>query len=88
MRWAAVTGPLLERNGELARIESALNQARSGSGTFVVIEGPAGIGKTSLLAAARTVAAESGMRVLRSRATEVEREFPSASSGSSSSPRS
>jgi Predicted ATPase len=76
MRWAAVTGPLLERNGELARIESALNQARSGSGTFVVVEGPAGIGKTSLLAAARTVAAESGMRVLRSRATEVEREFP------------
>ena len=76
MRGAAVTGPLLERNGELARIESALNQARSGSGTFVVVEGPAGIGKTSLLAAARTVAAESGMRVLRSRATEVEREFP------------
>ena len=76
MRGAAVTGPLLERNGELARIESALNEARSGSGTFVVVEGPAGIGKTSLLAAARTVAAESGMRVLRSRATEVEREFP------------
>src|SRR5580765_2838445 len=76
MRGAAVTGPLLERNGELARIESALNQARSGSGTFVVVEGPAGIGKTALLAAARTVAAESGMRVLRSRATEVEHEFP------------
>ena len=42
----------------------------------MVVEGPAGIGKTSLLPAARTVAAESGMRVLRSRATEVEREFP------------
>jgi DNA-binding CsgD family transcriptional regulator/tetratricopeptide (TPR) repeat protein len=76
MRGAAVTGLLLERSDELARIESALDQARSGSGTFVVVEGPAGIGKTSLLAAARTMAAESGMRVLRSRATELEREFP------------
>ena len=75
MTGAAVTGPLLERSDELARIESALSDARSGSGTFVVIEGPAGIGKTSLLAAARTTAAESRMRVLRSRATELEHEF-------------
>jgi len=75
MKVAAATGPLLERNVELARIESALAQARTGRGTFVVIEGPAGIGKTALLAAARTVAAEGGMRVLRSRGTELERDF-------------
>jgi DNA-binding CsgD family transcriptional regulator len=63
MRGAAVTGPLLERSGELARIESALNQARSGSGRFVVVEGPAGIGKTSLLAAARTVGSPPAQRI-------------------------
>src|SRR5918911_2061211 len=72
---AAATGPLLERSEELARIESALLEARTGRGTFIVIEGPAGIGKTALLAAARTAAAGGGMRVLRSRATELERDF-------------
>jgi tetratricopeptide (TPR) repeat protein len=75
MTRAAVTVPLLERSDEIARIESALRDARSGSGTFLVVEGPAGIGKTSLLAAARAAAAESEMRVLRSRATELERDF-------------
>src|SRR5919198_2698721 len=69
------TGQLLERSEELARIESALVEARAGRGTFVVIEGPAGIGKTALLAAARTAAADGGMRVLRSRGTELERDF-------------
>ena len=72
---AAATGPLLERTAELARIESALAEARSGRGTFVVVEGPAGIGKTALLTAARTAAADGGMRVLRSRGTELERDF-------------
>jgi DNA-binding CsgD family transcriptional regulator len=72
---AAAAEPLLERSDELARIESALAEARTGHGRFLVIEGPAGIGKTALLAAARTMAAEGGMRVLRSRGTELERDF-------------
>src|SRR5215217_5567898 len=75
MTEAAATGHLLERSAELARLESALGRARAGRGTFVVIEGPAGIGKTALLAAARTAAADGGMRVLRSRGTELEREY-------------
>ena len=75
MNAAAATGPLLERSAELARIESALAEARAGRGRFVVVEGPAGIGKTALLAAARAAAATSGMRVLRARGTELEREF-------------
>jgi DNA-binding CsgD family transcriptional regulator len=75
MKEAAATGQLLERNEELARVESALAEARTGRGTFVVIEGPAGIGKTALLGAARTAAADGGMRVLRSRGTELERDF-------------
>lgn len=72
---AAATRTLLERSEELARIESALADARTGRGRFVVIEGPAGIGKTALLAATRTSAADAGMRVLRSRGTELERDF-------------
>jgi DNA-binding CsgD family transcriptional regulator len=72
---AAATGQLLERSEELARIESALAEARAGRGTFAVIEGSAGIGKTALLGAARTAAAGGGMRVLRSRGTELERDF-------------
>src|SRR6266480_6198000 len=75
MKVAAATEPLLERNEELARIESALAEARTGRGRFLVIEGPAGMGKTALLAAARTAAAEGGMRVLRARGTELERNF-------------
>jgi DNA-binding CsgD family transcriptional regulator len=75
MKVAAATGPLLERTEGLARIESALADARVGRGRFVVIEGPAGIGKTALLGAARTAAADGGMRVLRSRGTELERDF-------------
>jgi DNA-binding CsgD family transcriptional regulator len=75
MKVAAAAEPLLERNAELAQIESALAHARTGHGRFVVVEGPAGIGKTALLAAARTAAAEGGMRVLRSRATEMEINF-------------
>jgi hypothetical protein len=66
---------LLERDEQLAGIEAALADARAGRGRFVVVEGPAGIGKTALLAAARTAAAESGMRLLRSRATAMETNF-------------
>src|SRR5436190_18203867 len=75
MKMAAATEPLLERNEELARIESALAEARAGRGTFVVVEGPPGIGKTAMLAAARTAATDGGMRVLRARGTELERDF-------------
>ena len=72
---AVTAATLLERHEELARIESALEDARSGRGRFLVIEGPAGIGKTALLASARVSAAEQGMLVLRSRGTELERDF-------------
>ncbi len=75
MNVAAATEPLFERSDELARIESALAEASTGRGRFLLVEGPAGIGKTALLAAARTAAAEGGMRVLRSRATEMESNF-------------
>jgi DNA-binding CsgD family transcriptional regulator len=67
---------LVERDGELAVLERLLTDARSGAGSVLLIEGSAGIGKTTLLAAARERAGDSGMRVLHARGTELEREYP------------
>lgn len=67
---------LVEREQELAVIEASLASARSGNGSVLLIEGPAGIGKTSLLRAARQRAADRGMAVLHARGTELEREYP------------
>lgn len=71
------TGPpqLVHRADELAHIENVLEAALSGTGATLVIEGPAGIGKTSLLAHARRQAAEVGVTVLHARASQLEREF-------------
>ena len=44
---------LHERDAELAAIAAEWQAARTGSGRLVVVEGPAGIGKTGLLRAAR-----------------------------------
>src|ERR1700677_2789292 len=66
---------LLERDRELERIGRCLSQARQGRGGAVVVEGPAGIGKTALLAAGRDAAEGEGFRVLRARGAELEREF-------------
>jgi predicted ATPase len=44
-----VSGGLVERGEELRALSGSLAQARLGGGQFVLVEGPAGIGKTSLL---------------------------------------
>jgi DNA-binding CsgD family transcriptional regulator len=67
---------LLERERELERLADTIERAQAGSGELLLVEGPAGIGKTSLLRAAREIAADRGMRALTARATELEREFP------------
>ena len=65
---------LLERDRELAALERLIEGARADGGRVVLIEGPAGIGKTRLLAVARERAAR-GMTVLTARCSELEREF-------------
>jgi DNA-binding NarL/FixJ family response regulator len=67
---------LYERETELAALASALAAARSGEGRLVVVEGPAGIGKSRLLAEARAMAAARGMMVLTARAIDLERDAP------------
>ncbi len=66
---------LLERDAERTSIERVLRDAAAGNGAVVAIEGPAGIGKTSLLAAAVDAAETSGMQVLRAAGAELERSF-------------
>jgi DNA-binding CsgD family transcriptional regulator len=66
---------LLERDPELQRIAGFLQRGQQGHGGALVVEGPAGIGKTVLLAASRDVAEGEGFRVLRARGAELEREF-------------
>jgi DNA-binding CsgD family transcriptional regulator len=71
---AAATGPLLEREEELALLDALLAKAHDGQGAVAVVEGPAGIGKSRLLDAARERA--DGCRVLRARGGELERDYP------------
>jgi predicted ATPase len=66
---------LLERTSELRIITSRLDAAVAGAGGVLVVEGPAGIGKTRLVDYACTAAAERGLRVLVARASPLEREF-------------
>jgi len=73
--WRDQQPALLERAEELAAVDNAVAAARSGSGSFVVIEGPAGIGKTSILTEGRARASDSGLRVLQARGSELESAF-------------
>src|SRR5262249_959530 len=59
-----VPGGLLEREGELARIDRRLAAARAGRGGGLGITGPAGIGKAALLTEAGERAGHAGERVL------------------------
>ncbi|MDQ4048247.1 MAG: AAA family ATPase, partial [Actinomycetota bacterium] len=72
----AAVGTLLERDSELGELELALERAASGEGRCVVLEGAAGIGKTSLLRALRDHAAGAGLTVLSARGTELEQTLP------------
>ena len=47
-----VLGGLVERADELTHIDGLLAAARAGRGGLLLVTGPAGIGKTALMAAA------------------------------------
>jgi DNA-binding CsgD family transcriptional regulator len=68
-------GELLERSGELGVIRAGAEAVAAGEGRAVVVEGPAGIGKTALVAAARACARDAGLWALAARGTELERAF-------------
>jgi predicted ATPase len=66
---------LLERERELAALSAALQDAERRRGRVLLIEAPAGLGKTALLSAASAAAADAGFLRLRSRANHLERDF-------------
>lgn len=66
---------LLEREGETAVLRAAVEDATAGSGSVVLLEGPAGIGKTALVDAVVPIAREHDARVLGARASELDRGF-------------
>ena len=67
---------LVEREGELDALTALVDGLAEGRSRAALIEGPAGIGKTRLLTAARQVAEERGIPSLGARGSELEREFP------------
>ena len=63
---------LVERERELARVDREFDRLIAGVGSAVVVEGPAGIGKSELLSAVRAGAAARGVGVLWARGSEFE----------------
>ena len=67
--------PLEERDDALAVVDGLLADSQGGQGRVLVVEGPAGIGKTRLLEAIHARAEAAGLRMLRARAGELEQDF-------------
>lgn len=76
--------PLLERHQELRALQTALTDLRavadggphSRHSGLLAFTGPAGLGKTALMAQARARATEAGLRVFSARCGETEQELP------------
>ena len=66
---------LLERDAVLARIDQRVRDAVAGDGSLLVLEGPAGIGKTRLVIAAGRRGRELGLLALTARGSDLERDF-------------
>ena len=63
----AALSALLDREAELAQLHDLVARAAAGAGSMLLIDAPAGIGKTALLQAAREMAERAGMLVLAAR---------------------
>ena len=71
-----MTEGLFGRETSIGSVRSALEAVAAGTGGCVVVEGPAGIGKTSVLAAALSSAAGSELTVAWGTATEADQWAP------------
>lgn len=69
---------LLERDVELGAIQALLRNARDGRGGMLLLEAPAGLGKSTLIAQARIFATSQDMEVLHARAHVFGRDYPFA----------
>ena len=67
---------LLDRDVEMRELSRRIAAVRSGAGCVIVVEGPAGIGKSTLLEATSAVARGDGSEVLRARCSPLEQHAP------------
>jgi DNA-binding CsgD family transcriptional regulator/tetratricopeptide (TPR) repeat protein len=74
-RWTAVS-PLVGRDGELAVLCEAVEAASAGTGTCVVIEGSAGMGKSRLLGETEKLSRARRLTVLSARAVPRDQNVP------------
>ena len=66
---------LFDRDRELSAVRALLDDAASGAGGLLLVEGEAGIGKTGIVRAADGLARAKGLRVLGARGSELESEL-------------
>jgi DNA-binding CsgD family transcriptional regulator len=72
----AAAAVLVEREHELAEIDRVLADTLAGEGWLHTVAGPAGIGKTTLMRAARQRAMRAGLTVFAARGGELEGAYP------------
>jgi ATP/maltotriose-dependent transcriptional regulator MalT len=66
---------LLERERELATLRDGVGRARAGEGTLLLIEAPAGVGKTVLCREACSLAERQQIMPLEARGSQLEQPF-------------
>jgi DNA-binding CsgD family transcriptional regulator len=71
----AARAHLLERDAEVRLLGDSIRAAAGGRGTCVLVEAPAGMGKTSLLQACAAEGIEAGFAVLTARASSLESQY-------------
>ncbi len=72
---AGARDELLDRDREIAAVRAALDALAAGEPGLLLVDGPAGIGKSRLLAETRRMAAERSVRVLSARGSQLEQSF-------------
>ena len=72
---SATEGALVERERELVLLRDGVGRAGAGDGSLLLIEGPAGVGKTELGREARAAAERAGITTLTARGSELEQPF-------------
>jgi DNA-binding CsgD family transcriptional regulator len=73
---ASDAAPLIERAVEIEVLDGVVRSLAEGAGGVVVLDAPAGLGKTALLEHAALTAAEAGCLVRRAAPGPLERHFP------------